>query len=247
MGTFPRRVPALAQASLEIYPTRSVYVFRDAGIELTATFLSPLLAEDLDVLSRPVSYLTFAVRSTDGKPHQTAIYVDASSEIAVDSTGQSVVWSRLRLDGLEALSIGTRDQPVLGRKGDDLRIDWGYFYLGIPDGQGARTALALAQPSREAFLAGGRPPLRDETAMPRPVDDGYPVAAASFDLGPVGAEAVSRRVLLAYDDRFSIEYFFRKLRPYWRRGGWEASDLLEAAGARGCGPWPSAAAASTRS
>jgi hypothetical protein len=125
--------------------------------------------------------------------------------------------------------MGTRDQPVLGRKGDDLRIDWGYFYLGVPDGQGARTALALAQPSREAFLAGGRPPLRDETAMPRPVDDGYPVAAASFDLGPVGAESVSRRVLLAYDDRFSIEYFFRKLRPYWRRGGWEASDLLEAA------------------
>lgn len=229
MGTYPRSAPALAQAWLEIFPTRSVYVFRDAGVELTATFLSPLLAEDLDVLSRPVSYLTFAVRSTDGRPHDVALYVDASSEIAVNETSQSVVWSRLRLDGLEALSLGTRDQPVLGRKGDDLRIDWGYFYLGVPDGQGARTALALAQPSRQAFLTGGRPPLRDETAMPRPVSDGYPVAAASFDLGPVGAEAVTRRVLLAYDDRFSIEYFFRKLRPYWRRGGWEASDLLEAA------------------
>ena len=29
--------------------------------------------------------------------------------------------------------------------------------------------------------------------------------------------------MLAYDDLFSIEYFYRKLRPYWRRGGWEAA------------------------
>jgi hypothetical protein len=230
MGPSPRRVPALAQASLEIYPTRTVYTFRDAGVELTASFLSPLLAGDLDVLSRPASYLTLAVRSTDGRLHEVAAYVDASSEIAVNDAGQSVVWSRLRLNGLEALAMGTRDQPVLARKGDDVRIDWGFFYLGVPDGQGARTCLALAQTARDSFLADGRLPARDETDMPRPVDDGYPVAAAAFDLGPVGAEPVARRVILAYDDRFSIEYFFRKLRPYWRRGGWDAADLLEAAG-----------------
>ncbi|MDD8025157.1 MAG: DUF4965 domain-containing protein [Acidobacteriota bacterium] len=229
IGPSPGAVPALNQTGLEIFPTRTAYTFRDAGIELTADFLSPLLAGDLDILSRPASYVTFTVRATDGRPHDVAIYFDASSEIAVDQTSQSVVWSRLRLDGLEALAIGTRDQPVLARKGDDLRIDWGYFYLGVPDGSGVQTRLALADVSRGAFLDGGRLPVRDETAMPRPVRDGYPVAAAAFDLGSVAAAPVSRRVILAYDDQFSIEYFFRKLRPYWRRGGWQASDLLEAA------------------
>jgi hypothetical protein len=35
--------------------------------------------------------------------------------------------------------------------------------------------------------------------------------------------------MLAYDDQFSVEYFNRKLRPYWRRGDAEASTLLKAA------------------
>ena len=50
-----------------------------------------------------------------------------------------------------------------------------------------------------------------------------------FDLGQVGAEPVSRHLLLAYDDLYSIEYFHQRLRPYWRRNGAQASDLLTSA------------------
>ena len=32
---------------------------------------------------------------------------------------------------------------------------------------------------------------------------------------------------MAYDDSFSIEYLYRRLRPYWRRNGMETTDLLE--------------------
>ncbi|MDQ3815572.1 MAG: DUF4965 domain-containing protein, partial [Armatimonadota bacterium] len=37
------------------------------------------------------------------------------------------------------------------------------------------------------------------------------------------------RLLLAYDDEYSIVYFRHKLRPYWRRQGQSAADLLQAA------------------
>ena len=141
MGPSPRRVPALTQSGLRIFPTRTVYSFRDAGVELTVTFLSPLLASDLDILSRPVSYVTFDVRSADGASHDAALYLDATAEIAVNDPTQAVVWSRLAVDGAEALAIGSKDQPVLAKRGDDLRIDWGYFYLAIPAGQDARTRL----------------------------------------------------------------------------------------------------------
>jgi hypothetical protein len=229
IGPSPRRIPALAQSAVTIWPTRTVYSFRDAGIDLAMTFLSPLLAGDLNILARPVSYLTWTVRSADGRPHEVALYFDAGSEIAVNNPAQSVVWSRLNLDGLDALAIGSQDQPVLAKKGDDLRIDWGYFYLAVPAGPSARTRLGSAQPGREAFLRDGRLPLRDDLDMPRSVDDGYPAAAAVLDFGAVGPAPVSRWLMAAYDDRFSIEYFYRKLRPYWRRNGLDAAGLLEAA------------------
>jgi len=229
IGPSPRRVPALAQTELRVFPTRTVYSFRDAGIDLTVTFLSPLLAADLDILARPVSYLTFEARSADGRSHDVALYFDATAEIAVNDATQSVVWSRLNVDGAEALAIGSQDQPVLAKKGDNLRIDWGYFYLAVPAGQGGRTRLGSAQPAREAFLRDGRLPVRDDLDMPRSVDDEYPAASAAFDFGQVGAAPVSHWLMAAYDDRFSIEYFYRKLRPYWRRGGMDAAGLLETA------------------
>jgi hypothetical protein len=35
--------------------------------------------------------------------------------------------------------------------------------------------------------------------------------------------------MVAYDDLYSIQYMRHNLRPYWRRNGWEAADLLKAA------------------
>ncbi len=229
MGPSPRRLPPLAQTGLVVTPTRTVYDFRDAGVALTLAFLTPQLVSDLDILSRPVSYVEFSVRSVDGRPHDVALYFDAGGEIAVNDPGQNVVWARLKLDGLEALSLGSQDQPVLARRGDDVRIDWGYFYLGIPSAMNARSCLAGASVCRENFAKDGDLPVRDDTDMPRPADDGYPAAAAVFDLGRVGEDPATRWLAAAFDDRFAIEYFHRKLRPFWRRTGWTAADLLEAA------------------
>jgi hypothetical protein len=229
MGPDWRGIPALAQTDCRVYPTRTVYAFKDAGIELTVTFLSPLLIGDLDILSRPVTYVTLDVRSADGKPHDVKLYYDASSEIAVNTADQKVNWSRLRVGDLQVLSFGSKDQPVLERTGDNLRIDWGYFYLAVPGTEKPEACLAADGENRTSFFQNGVLPARDDLRMPRPVSDGHPVAAVTFDLGTIGDSPASRWLMLAYDDQFSIEYFYRKLRPYWRRGGWGAADLLEAA------------------
>lgn len=44
-----------------MYPTQTVFVFGGKGIELTVTFTTPLLVEDVEVMSRPVTYITFSV------------------------------------------------------------------------------------------------------------------------------------------------------------------------------------------
>ncbi len=80
-----------------------------------------------------------------------------------------------------------------------------------------------------AFAEQGKLPERDDGRMPRAVRDDLPTLAMAFDLGVVGKEPVERRAMIAYDEIYSIKYFGRKLRPYWRRSGAEPSDLLQAA------------------
>src|SRR5438874_1505695 len=52
MGASPTNVPALEQKSLTVLPTRTIYTFAGAGVELTLTFMTPALPDGLDVLAR---------------------------------------------------------------------------------------------------------------------------------------------------------------------------------------------------
>ena len=56
--------------------------------------------------------------------------------------------------------------------------------------------------------------------------------AFAFDLGSVGAEAVQRQVIVAYDEIFAIKYFGKKLLPYWARNGVKIAELLQTASQR---------------
>jgi hypothetical protein len=228
MGPSPSQVPALNQTGLAVTPTQTVYTFVDAGVELSLTFTSPLLIKNLDIMSRPVTYITASVRSTDGTSHAASFFFSAPAALAVNTLDQKVVWGRYLVPGLAVMAIGSQDQPVLEKKGDDLRIDWGWLYLAAPNGNSPESALASGDACRDMFAKNGRLPDGDDMEMPRPADDDL-AAAVVFDFGTVGGTAAARHLFLAYDDGFSIEYFFRKLRPYWRRTGWEARDLLAAA------------------
>ncbi|MBC7804854.1 MAG: DUF4965 domain-containing protein, partial [Akkermansiaceae bacterium] len=79
------------------------------------------------------------------------------------------------------------------------------------------------------FAKNGQIPVRDDTRMPRPAGEEAPVSAFVFDLGKVAAKPVSRYLMVAYDDEYSITFFRRKLRPYWRRSGMTADQLLQTA------------------
>ncbi|MCC6728651.1 MAG: DUF4965 domain-containing protein [Chthonomonadales bacterium] len=230
-GPAPAEVEAMPQTLLQITPTRTTYAWEAAGVRLGLTFLSPLLPQDLDVLSRPVTYLTWGVRSVDGRPHHVELYLDASAEWAVNTPDQPVVWGRHVLPGLDVLWCECEEQPTLRKQGDNLRIDWGRFYVAAVREKGLRQAIAGHGVARGAFAKDGALPEADDARLPRPANDDWPVLATALDLGAVGPEPVSRRVLLAYDDLYSIELMGRHLRPYWRRNGMAARDLLARAAA----------------
>jgi hypothetical protein len=228
MGNSPNEVPPLEQVGLQVLPTRSIYEFDDSHVHVTITFMTPALSDDLEVLARPLTYLTWTVRSTDAASHEVEIYDGTSSLLAVNSPDQKVEWSREKFGSLTALRAGTAAQTLLTPAGDDTRIDWGYIYAAAPAKE-ASAAIGGNHALLDTFIGEGKLPPHDDKEMPRAANNDQPVLAFAFDLGKVGAEAVSRHAMVAYDEIYSIKLLGRKLRPYWRRNGATAGDLLQAA------------------
>ncbi len=221
-------IPDFHLVSTTIHPTQTIFLFEDAGVELKLLFTTPLFPDSLDLISEDASYVTWQVKSIDHKPHHVSIYIDNSSELCLNTPDQNVTLGRLNLDGVDVMRMGSSDQPVLEKKGDDLRIDWGYVYMASPKAENPATVLAPADEAREAFIKTGILPTSDDFTLHRQGNDGWPVQACSFDLGNVNSEVAERFILFAYDDIYAIEYFYRKLPAYWKRNGKSIGDVIAA-------------------
>ena len=236
MGGGTTRETTAQQIDLEVHPTQSIYTFSCGPIELRVTFTSPLLLDDLELLSRPLSYVTFEVRPTDGQSHDVQLYFDISGEWAVDRPYQEVEWGRLPLagtgDGLDVLYIRSVEQNVLQKQGDDLRIHWGTLYLALPAGT-AQTAIGEANATRTQFATSGTLPSADWDRMPHPANCwSGAVLAAVMHLPDVGPATQTRHLLLAYDDEVAVEYFYTPLPAWWRRQADASPERLLADGQR---------------
>ena len=110
-------------------PTQTYYTFECGPVELDLIFTAPMLMDDLEAMTAPYNYITYQARSLDGRTHEVQLYLEATPQWAVNTTDQPVTFEKIEKDGYVYLKTGSVDQEVLGKKGDDLRIDWGYFYL----------------------------------------------------------------------------------------------------------------------
>ncbi|HYM92662.1 MAG TPA: DUF5127 domain-containing protein, partial [Chitinophagaceae bacterium] len=116
------------QKKVEITATQTKYEFDCGPVFLSVDFLSPLLANDLDLFSRPVSYVTFNVMSNDGNPHEVKLLFTVSKDLVRNHKKSEVKTELGKYRNISYLKSGTTEQPVLKTKGDDVRIDWGYLY-----------------------------------------------------------------------------------------------------------------------
>jgi hypothetical protein len=246
MGATPRDVPAMEQMSLAIAPTHTTYTFEAAGVRLTVEFFTPAFPQDMDVLSRPVTYLTWTATSADGQSHKVNALLDVDPLIAVNTDDEAVTWGRSQDTGLSVLNVGSRDQQVLNRGGDNLRIDWGYFHLAVPT-PGLPTRASVAQAGVAAggtpmsvfsstairdFVQTGNLAGSDDMDMPRTPHDGAAHLAVEEPLDCDAAHSTTQHVLLAYTQGFAIEYLERRLRPYWQRNGETVAEVLSEAEAQ---------------
>jgi hypothetical protein len=231
MGVSPSDIAALPQTSVDVLPTRTIYKFANPRVRVTLTFVTPALPSDLDLLSRPVTYVVWDVVSADAKAHSIQLYLDVGADVAVNTTDQVVQLDYPSVSGLAVARVGTVEQPVLARKGDDVRIDWGYAYLAAPadGGAGAVVSGGSGGRLRRGFATNGTIPSPGEPIAPAPVTAGRHTMAAAWDVGQVALTPVSRYAMLAYDDIKSIRYFSNDLSAYWKRHGATIESVLAAA------------------
>ena len=232
LGETDGDLPALEETQRAITPTRTIVTMQNAQIELQICFLTPAFPEDMAVMARPVTYLTWQIKSRDGAQHDVTLYLDVDGTIATNAPGEKVVWSRDKINGIDLLRVGTQKQPMLEEYGDDLRINWGYFYLGVPEKQGKAVTVAGNWSDRRRFIQTGQTPAQDDLEQPRMPKSQHPASPkliVTMPVGAVGSAPVIRHVLLSYDDIYSVEYMRQRLLPYWRKEFSTFAEMLETA------------------
>lgn len=200
------------QTSADVQATQTHYTFTCGSVDLALDFSAPLFLDrkDYDLLSRPVNYISYDVTSNDGKKHDVEVYFEASPRWALDQPYQSSVSEAYEKNGIAYLKTGSREQDILAKKGDHVRIDWGYFYMAAPDA-GIEYGVGAATDLRERFVKGES----IATAKEGINDSGMLALVRNF--GDV--KDAKGMVMVGYDDQYSIQYFGENLRPYWNRKG----------------------------
>jgi len=199
----PKPIQNAVQKKAELTATQTKYEFSCGPVDLSVKFLSPLLMDDLDLYSRPISFLTFNVKANDGKQHQVKLFFGASTDIAKNKSSQVAEVNFYQKDGITFQKSGTKDQPILKRKGDDVRIDWGYSYIAVKQGKGIEMNPLNKQPDISGLLK------------------------LKIDYGFIKSAPFENTILLAYDDLYSIQYFNQNLQAWWKKNFSSTEEMIK--------------------
>ena len=138
MGRGPE--PAMEQAALKIEACSTEYVFTAGGVQLVVNFTSPLLLDDLELMTRPVVYLGLFAESLDGRDHDVSASISFSEQFCMNEAGDAPVTVRkYKTAGLGAIRLENAKPRILERDGDDHRIEWGALVLASDAATFAKT------------------------------------------------------------------------------------------------------------
>jgi hypothetical protein len=187
----------MVQTSCDITAMSTIYKFTAGAVELTLTFTSPLLLDDLKILSRPVSYMKVELGGLDNDSHQAKVSLYVADDVCLDTRQENPTMGEAITINQEiaCARMGSTLQPILGKVGDDVRINWGYFYLAAKHGT----------PEVRVHKQGEATQLEASVLL-------------NTD------EQKSALFTFSYDDIYCLQYFGENLKGYWTK---ESEDIKE--------------------
>jgi len=206
-------VQMATQKSVDVLATSTYYTFTCGPVELDVVFTAPMIITDLDLLSTPINYISYQVRSTDGNNHDVQFYVGTTPRLTVNEPSQAINASIVSDGTITYAKAGSAQQPVLAKAGDLICIDWGYLYLSDVNGQVSVAPTATMEPT---FTSTGKlaeyvGEVKNETPS------NLTTMAYTHDFGSVSK--ASSYMMIGYDEIKDIRYFQKDYPGYWARNG----------------------------
>ena len=201
------------QKSVDCLATSTYYTFTCGPVELDVVFTAPFLMDDYDLLSSPAGYISYQVRSTDGKAHSTQLLLCTTPQLAVNKMNQPTVSELVEKDGVKYVKSGTIEQPILAKTGDGICIDWGYLYMPAINGE---VCLASDNDVKASFLKSGKLPQPEQKIVCRKASQ-MPAIAFMHDFGTT--EQAASHTLMGYDEVYDIQYMYKNYKAYWAHEG----------------------------
>ena len=206
-------VKTATQKSVDVMATSTYYTFKCGPVDLDLVFTAPMIITDLDLISTPINYISYRVRSTDNAEHDVQFYLATTPILTINETYQPVNVEMVSERGVDYVKAGSTAQNVLGRVGDLISIDWGYLYLPAVNGNAVFAPTAIME---NTFVTTGALPAcaekvtnqspANETTLAYCHDFGSTVSASSF-------------MMIGYDEVLDIRYFGKDYKGYWARDG----------------------------
>ena len=121
---------AMRCVDTRVTPLSTEYILEDLGVRLSVKFTSPLLLDDLDVLSTPISYIDVDVSFIDGRSHEVEVALTTDAGLCHSGEEQPEMRQDFfSADGLNYAYMGQVRQAPLAGSGDRLTCNWGYLFL----------------------------------------------------------------------------------------------------------------------
>ena len=206
------------QKSVDVLATSSYYTFVCGPVELDVVFTAPQLMDDLDLLSTPINYVSYRVRSMDKKDHDVQFYMETTPELTINDSNDPTIARTLSKNGISYVEAGSIDQPICDRRGDLICADWGYAYIAGVNGTGKSVSLGDYYDMKESFVKKGTLALPKTKWITRKEEDN-PSMAYVHNLGTVSKDGKEGFMMIGYDDIYSIEYMYERRMGYWKHDG----------------------------
>lgn len=221
------RFDVMEQTSCTITPMQTIYEFQCSEIKLTLTFTSPLFIDDLDVLSRPVSYIDYEITSNDGKEHKLIFSLMMNVEAGGNTPAGNDV--KIILDSPCGFTTGSGEDGLFERTYDKETAGCGYFKFRSKD-EGESFVTESERFEITSFT--GNPNSIENLVTENP---GVTVSSSGHYAGWKKEYALSEDGIIknyacvGFDDIYALEYFNKRIKLYCYRNGESFDDIFQKA------------------